>query len=99
MSGAAQLLRGGKAGGARPDHRDAESRASPRRTRYHPTFSEPTIGDRLLDVPDGDRLVHEAKHARRLAWSRAETSRELRKIVRGLQRIQRLAPVTALHQT
>src|ERR1700674_5606495 len=99
MSGATKLLGCTEAGGPGADHRDAESRPSPRRTRHHPTLRKAAIGDCLLDVTDGDGLIHQAEHARRFARRGTEAPGELGEIVRGMQRLERLAPITALNQT
>jgi hypothetical protein len=63
MSQASQLLCSSETCGSRSDHRDIETGRTLRRTRYHPAFGEAAIGDRLLDVPNRDGLVHQTEYA------------------------------------
>ena len=60
--------------------------------RHDPAFLERLVGDRLLDVADGDGLLDQAEHARRLAGRRAEATRELGEVVRRVQRERRVPP-------
>ena len=82
---APQLLRGSEASGPGPNHGDSVSTSAPRRPRHNPAFREPTIRDRLLDVPDGNGVVDQTEHASRLARRRTQPSCQLRKIVRGME--------------
>jgi hypothetical protein len=92
---APQLLRGGEAGGARTDDRHVQPALARRRLRPHPPLGEPAVGHRLLDAPDGDGLLDQAEHARRLARRRAQAAGELGEVVRGVQRVERLLPAAA----
>src|SRR5688500_14942778 len=94
-----ELLRGGEARGTRADDGDAEARVGNADHREHPTLLERSVGDRLLDVPDGDGLLDQAEHARRLTGRRAEASRQLGEVVRRVQRERRVAPATLLDES
>jgi hypothetical protein len=59
MPGATKLLRGGEAGRARSNDRDAKAALPPRRTRHHPSLRERPIGNGLFDGSNGHGLLDE----------------------------------------
>src|SRR5690606_17160132 len=82
----------------RPDDRDPVPGLLLRRLRLHPPLLEPTIDDRLLDALDRDRIIDQAQNARPLARRRAEPAREVREVVRGVQRDERVLPPPPVNQ-
>src|SRR3546814_15345673 len=56
------------------------------------------IDDLAFDRLDRDRRVIDVERAARLAWRGADPAGELRKIVGGMQRIQRHLPVVGIDQ-
>ena len=63
-----------------------------------PAFVERALDNRDLDRLDRDRVVVDAEHARALARRRAEPSRELGKVVRRVQAIDRRVPAIAIDE-
>jgi hypothetical protein len=94
VSEPAQLLRRSQASGPGSNDCHTEAGGTPRRTRHNPALLKATIRNRLLNVPDSNRLVHQSKHARRLAGRRTEPAGELRKIVGSMERLERVVPFT-----
>ena len=98
MPNAVQLSRRSQPGGSRTDNRDTFSGPSLRRIGLDPTLFESMVDDRTFDVLDRDRRISNSQDARTLARGGANPSGELRKIVRLVQTIECLAPVTAIDQ-
>ena len=92
------LLRGGAAGRAAADHGHPLARAGRRRLRHHPALVERPVGDRHLDLPDGDGILVDAEHAGRLARGGADAAGELGEVVRGVQPLAGLVPLLAVHE-
>ncbi|ABA48089.1 hypothetical protein BURPS1710b_3715 [Burkholderia pseudomallei 1710b] len=95
---ARELLRGGKARGARADHRDLLARLVRGGLRRDPALRPCLVDDRVLDRLDADRIVMDAERARRFARRRADAARELREVVRRMQHVDRLTPFLAIHE-
>ena len=85
VSGARQLLGRGEAGGAGADDGDGLAGEASGRVRLHPSAGEGLVDDRHLDLLDGDSRLVDAEDAGGLARRRAQTTRELREVVRGVQ--------------
>src|SRR5438309_2600282 len=93
-----ELLGGGEAGRTRADHGDALPGPGDAGLWSDPAFVEPMLDDRQLDALDRHRVVVDAQHARSLARRRTEPSGPLREVVRGVQAVERLAPVVLVDQ-
>src|SRR5690606_42077718 len=63
-----------------------------------PACRRRTVDDRYLGPLDGRRVVGDAQPARRLARRRAQRARERREVVRGVQPLDRVAPVVPPRQ-
>src|SRR3546814_16565427 len=89
MTGAGELLGAGKPRRTGTD--DGNPLAAPAlgRLRLNPAFFPAAIDDLAFDRLDRDRRVIDVERAARLAWRGADPAGELRKIVGGMQRIQR----------
>ena len=107
LAAAQQLRRAGhtvtvyerdEAGGAGADDGDLLPRLDPRRLRDDPALVPRPVDDRLLDLLDGDRVAVDPEDARRLARGRAERAGELGEVVRGVQAVDRGAPLVAVDQ-
>ena len=98
MPGAIQLLSRGQSRRSRADDGHALAGSLERRFRPNPAFAEPVLDDLLFDDLDRHRRLVDAQHAGGFARRRADAAGELRKIVGGVQRADRLAPVVAVHQ-
>src|SRR4051812_11740787 len=69
-----------------------------RRLWHHPALGEPALGNGALDLLDRHRVVVDVEHAGGLAWSRADQAGELREVVGGVERLERLAPAAAIDE-
>src|SRR5687768_13318459 len=98
MPGARELLRGGEPSRTRADDRDALARLDGRHHGLDPTLVPGAVDDLHLDLLDGDRVLVDPQHARRLARCRAEPTGELWEAVRCVQPLDRVAPVIAVHE-
>src|ERR1017187_1272978 len=98
VAGTVELRGGGQAGGAGADHRDFLARAHLGRLGQHPALLPTALDDRELDVLDRDGRAVNAEHARALAWRRTYAAGELRKIIRLVQTLERLAPEPAVDE-
>jgi hypothetical protein len=65
---------------------------------HYPTLVPGPIDDLDLDLLDGHRVGVDAEHARRLARRRAKAAGELGEVVRGVQAVDGVAPVVAVHE-
>ena len=59
---------------------------------------EGLVDDRDFDLLDRDCRLVDAQHARALARRRAQTSRELREVVRGVETLDRFGALAAAHE-
>ncbi len=98
MSGAIELLSGSHARRPAADDRYALAGAHLWRLGDDPTLGEAAVGDRHFDFFDRDRIFIDPQHASRFARSRANAPGELRKVIRGVQPIERALPLTAKDQ-
>ena len=98
VAGLVELRRGGEAGGAAADDRDALAGAAGRRLRRDPTFGKAAVDDRVLDVLDRDRRIGDAQHARAFARGRAGAAGELGEVVRLVQPIERVFPAALIDE-
>ena len=98
MARAIELLSRGEAGRARADDRDLLAGARRGRLGRHPAFLEGAVDDGDLDGLDRHRVIVDAEHARALARRRAQAARELGEVVRGVQAVDRVPPVVAVHE-
>ena len=98
VTGARELLGGGETGRSGADHRDPLARLDRRELGHDPPFVPRPIDDLDLDLLDRDRVGVDAEHARRLARRRAQAPGELGEVVRGVQPVDRVAPVVAVHE-
>ncbi len=98
MTGSIELIRRGKASRAGSDHGDLFPGARSRQLRRDPAFRVRSIDDRHLDVLDRHRIVVDAQHAGAFARRRAETSCELREVVRRVETIDGRAPPIAVDE-
>src|SRR3546814_10838574 len=98
MTGAGELLGAGKPRRTGTD--DGNPLAAPALglLRLNPAFYPAAIDFRSFERLDRDRRVIEVERAARLAWRGADPAGELRKIVGGMQRIQRHLPVVGIDQ-
>src|SRR6185436_10415427 len=85
MAGAVELLARREARGPRAHHSHLLAGADGGRLRNDPALLERAVDDGDLHRLDRDRVVVDAEHARALARRRAQTARELREVVRGVQ--------------
>jgi hypothetical protein len=93
-----ELLGGRQPGGAGSHDRDLLARPGRRGLRDHPALL-PRVVDRLqLDLLDRHRVAVDREDARGLARRRAQRPRELREVVRGVQPLDRLAPLVAVDE-
>ena len=63
-----------------------------------PALLPALVDDGALDRLDGNRVVVEVQRAGRLAGGRADTARELGKVVGRVQHLQGILPVALVHQ-
>jgi hypothetical protein len=98
VPGTGELLCGGESGGTGTNDNNALAGLHRRHLRDDPAFAPCTVDDLDLDLLDGDSIGVDAKHTRRLAWSRAESTGELGKVIRGMQTIDGVTPMVAIHQ-
>ena len=66
--------------------------------RRDPALVPRPVDDLDLDLLDRDRVGVDAEHARRLARRRAQPAGELGEVVRGVQPVDRVAPVVAVDE-
>ena len=95
---AAQLLGRREAGGSRADDGHGAPALGGGRPRDDPALVERAVGDRHLDLLDGDRVVVQRQHARLLAGRGAELAGELGEVVRGVELLGGFAPPAALDE-
>ena len=98
MTSAVELLSSRHPGRATSDHSHPLARPHCRRLRNRPPFFEGAVCDRHFDLLDGHRILVDPQHTRRLAGSRAHTSRKLRKVVGRVQTHARFVPLLAIHE-
>ncbi len=98
VAGARELLRAGKSRRAGAYDRHALAGLVGRRLRLDPAVLEALVDDRALDRLDGDRVVVDVKHARRLARRRAHAAGKFRKIIGRVQVLERLFPIALVDQ-
>src|SRR5512146_2373486 len=63
-----------------------------------PALFPAPVDDLALTGFDRDGIVFDVERARRLAWRRADASREFGEIVRRVQSLQRLLPLIAINE-
>ena len=80
------------------DHGDALAGLHRRELRRDPALLKAAVGDRRLDRLDRHRLLDQVQRAGRLAGRRADAAGDLRKIVGGVEVLQRAAPVAAVDE-
>ena len=80
------------------DDRDLAAGAHRRHDRLDPALVPRPLDDLDLDLLDGDRVLADAEHARRLARRRAQPAGELGEVVGGVQALDRVAPVVAVDE-
>ena len=85
VTGARELLGGGKACGTRADDGDLLAGLLLRRLRRDPAFLPRAIGDGAFDGLDGDRLVVDVERAGGFARRRADAARHLGEVVGRMQ--------------
>ena len=93
-----ELIGGGQTGRAGSDDGHAPPGAHDRRPGLNPAFGEGSLDDRQLDVLDRHRFVVDAEHARSFARRRAQSTREIGKVIRGVQAIAGGAPALPIHE-
>ena len=98
VAGATKLLGGSEAGGAGADDGDAALGALLRRLGVDPALAPGALDDADLDLLDGDGVVVDAEDAGRLAGGGAEPSGELGEVVGGVEALDGIAPVAAVHE-
>ena len=94
VPGPGQLLGRRQTGRTGADDRNGLARQSLRRLGRDLAGVEGLLDGRDLDLLDRHRGLVDAQHAGRLARSRAEPTGELREVVRGMELLDGLAPVT-----
>ena len=98
MPGAIQLLRGSQPRRTAPHHGHALPGPLRRGLGHDPALLEGPVGDRHLDLFDGDRIGVDAEHTGRLARRRADAPRELGEVVGGVEALGGLVPLAAVHE-
>ena len=98
MAGAAQLLGGGETRRAGTDDGDATLGALLRGLGVNPALLPGALDDADLDLLDGHGVVVDGEDAGGLAGRRAEPSGEFGEVVGGVQPLDRVAPVAAIHE-
>jgi hypothetical protein len=98
VAGTIELLGGGQPGRPRADHGDLLAGAHGGRLGHHPAFVEAALGDRDLDGLDGDGVVVDPEDAGALARRRAQPPGELGEVVGGVQAVEGIPPVLAVHE-
>src|SRR5205823_10095321 len=99
MSAPVQLLRGGEPRRAGADDRDGSPAPRYGRLRDDPALLPRARDDRQLDLLDRDCVaLLDLEHARRLARRGAQPAGELRKVVRAVQLLDRVAPAVAVDE-
>mmetsp|Transcript_25281 Transcript_25281/g.39870 ORF Transcript_25281/g.39870 Transcript_25281/m.39870 type:complete len:387 (+) Transcript_25281:614-1774(+) len=93
-----ELVGGGEARGPAAHHGHAHARAERGHARRDPPLLPRPVHDGVLDVLDGDGLVHQAGHAAALAGRRAHAARELREVVGLVQPVVGVPPLALVHQ-
>src|SRR5690606_29305292 len=87
-------LRGGReTGRSGTDHSDMLARAALRRIRFDPAFVPRAVDDADFDLLDRNRLFINAENTGRFAGRGANLAGKFRKVVRLVQRLDRLAPM------
>jgi hypothetical protein len=95
---AGELLGDGEPGRARSDHGDTLAGPHRRHVGRDPPFVPGTIDDLDFDLLDGDGVLVDAQHTRRLTRSRTQPPGELREVVRGMQPLDGILPVVAVDE-
>ncbi len=98
VTGAAELLRGGKPGGAGPDDGNALAGPALGRLGRDPAFLPSLVRDGIFDRLDRHRHIFEIQRAGRLAGGRADAAGEFREIIGGVQVAGRVAPVAVIDE-
>ena len=66
--------------------------------RNNPSFTEGVINDLNFDLLNRNRVLVHTENTCRFTWSWTQTTSELREIVRGMQTLDCLLPMSAIHQ-
>ena len=98
VAGARELLRGRESGGARAHDRDTLPGEHGGRLRLDPSLVPGPVDDLDLDLLDRHRIAVDAEHARGLARSRAQPTRELGEVVRRVKPLDRLVPAVSVDE-
>ena len=98
MAGAGQLLGRRHAGGTGADHRHRLAGLFRRHQRLNPALFPGAVHNLAFDGLDGDRTVDDVQGAAGLAGRGADAAGEFGKIVGGMQRLRRGAPLLAIDQ-
>src|SRR5437899_173799 len=98
MTGARELLRTGQARRPGAHDRHLLARLPRRGLRGHPTFGEGMIDDLFLDLFDRHGRVVDVEDAGLFAGRGTDASGELRKIVRGVEPLNRVLPAPAIDE-
>src|ERR1700761_1930373 len=88
----------GRAGGPGADDGGRAAGPAGWGRRRDPALGPRPLGDRQLDLLNGDRFVVDRQHACRLARRRADEPGELREVVGGVQLLDRVAPLVAVDE-
>ena len=81
-----------------PNHGHALASFHTRRLRNDPTFFPRAINDFHFDLLNRHRAGINSHDASRFAWCWAQATSELRKVVGGMQTVNGILPMTAIHQ-
>ncbi|MEY3478762.1 MAG: hypothetical protein RL415_1025, partial [Actinomycetota bacterium] len=84
--------------GTRTDHSHAMSSAHAWHLRGYPTFTPCAIDDLHFHLFDRHGVSVDAKHARGFARRGTQPTSELREVVGGVQPLDGIAPVSAIHE-
>ena len=98
MAGARELLRGGEPGRTRADHGDALACSHRRGVWRDPPLVPCPVDDLDFDLLDGDGVLVDAEHTRRLARRRTQPARELGEVVGGVEALDGVVPVVAIDE-
>jgi hypothetical protein len=94
VAGARQLLGGGQTCGSGSNDGDCLPGLCFRRTGFHPSLLPGAFDNLLLDLLDGDRITIDVQDAGLFARRRTNPTGKLRKVIGGVQAIDRIGPST-----
>jgi len=97
VAGPVELLRRRQASRAGAHHHHLLSGADQRRFWLHPSLLEGVVNDGQLDGPDRHGVIVNPQDTRAFTGGRAERSRKLREVVRGVQPITGPSPAVSVH--